>query len=67
MVQNWKEGKTEADRNVVGAVTYMRLKGLLQPVRRPDGQIGYGLTDEAREMLKAINSEKGSDNDHGPK
>lgn len=39
----------------------LRLRGLLEPVMRPDGLVGYGLTDEARAMLKQINAEDGHD------
>lgn len=41
----------------------LRLRGLLEPVMRPDGLVGYGLTDEARAMLKQINAEDGHDVD----
>jgi len=41
----------------VGMVKYAQLKGLLQPIVRSDGQIGYGLTPQARAMLKEINAE----------
>lgn len=37
------------------------LRLLLEPVMRPDGLVGYGLTDEARAMLKQINAEDGHD------
>lgn len=41
----------------------LRLRGLLEPVMRPDGLVGYGLTDEARALLKQINAEDGHDVD----
>ena len=55
-----EQGSEPNDQHeVLGAVKYMQLKGYLQPVRRPDGQIGYGLTSQARAMLKDINRESG--------
>lgn len=48
---------------VKGALIGLWQRGLLQAVKRPDGQIGYGLTDEARAMLKQINAEDGHDVD----
>ena len=53
----WQPNETDEDRETVGMVKYAQLKGLLQPVRRPDGQMGYGLTPTARAMLKEINAE----------
>ena len=58
----WQENDLNDQAEAVGMVKFAQLKGLLQPVRRPDGQMGYGLTPQARAMLKAINAE-GEDHD----
>lgn len=61
-MEKWHKSTQTPKQETLGLVKYMELKGLLQPTRRPDGKMGYGLSAEARALLKAINRETGDAN-----